>query len=450
MLRVVLIVITLFAAAACGSEAEKPETGTRTGATTKKEHTLRGRNHEGQAPATAREDAAGLLVRFSPIERENIGLQTVPAAIRPLEKVVQLPGVIKPHPDRVALVTSRTGGAILGIHANVGDRVTKGQDLIQIQSVEVEKLALNLIQAENKYRVERARLELNLVQAETTLGLAQSDASRFRALVEKGIGARKDLIASENRLEAIQNELAGLKRERELLAQASEAEIAGLTRQLGLLGLPGEAIERMRREKHVPVVSIPAPLGGVIVQRPVSLGQIIDRTSTLFEVVDDSVVIAEGNAYQDLLASLRVGQNVRLATAAYEARVFEGVLTVIHPVMDAEKRTARVWAEIPNQDHALKPGILAQLSVVIGGGRPVLTVPVSAVMAAEGAEFVFVEKEGGFARVEVTTGIRNDQFAEVTRGLNPGHRVVTDGKLQVYTKLLTLRRGAAPGRSNSD
>jgi multidrug efflux pump subunit AcrA (membrane-fusion protein) len=399
---------------------------------------------------TAREDAAGLLVRLSAVKRENIGLRMVPVAIRPLEKIIQLPGVIKPHPDRVALVTSRTGGTILDIHASVGDRVSKGQGLIQIQSGEVEKLGLDLVQAENKYRAERARLELNLAQAETKLGLAQSDVSRFRSLVDKGIGARKDLIASESRLEAIQNEIAGLNRERELLAQASGAEIVGLTRQLGLLGLPGEAIERLRGEKRVPVVWIPAPLGGIIVQRPVSPGQVIDRTTTLLEVVDDSVVIAEGSAYQDLLPSLRVGQNVRLTTAAYQARVFEGVLTVIHPVIDAQRRTARVWAEIPNQDHALKPGILAQLSVVIGGRRPVLTVPVGAVMAAEGAEFVFVEKEGGFARVEITTGIRNDQFVEVTRGLEPGNGVVTDGKLQVYTKLLTLRRGAAPVRSNSD
>jgi len=445
VLRVVLIVLTLLAAG-CGSGTENSERATRTGsaATRNKEHAV------GQGPATARDDAGPLLVRLSAVERENIGLRAAPAAVRPLEKIVQLPGVIKPHPGRVALVTSRTGGSVLDIHANVGDRVTKGQTLIQVQSVEVEKLGLDLIQAENTYGAERARLELNLAQAETKLGLAQSDTRRFRSLVDKGIGARKDLIASESHLAVIQSEIAGLKRERELLAQAAEAKLAGLTRQLRLLGLPDEAIERMRGEKRVPVVSIAAPLGGVIVQRPVSPGQVIDRTTILLEVLDDSLLIAEGSAYQDLLPSLRVGQKVRLTTAAYGARVFEGVLTVIHPVIDPEKRTARVWTEIPNPDHALKPGILAQLSVVIGGGRPVLTVPVSAVMAAEGAEFVFVEKGGGFVRVEVTTGIRNDQFVEVTRGLEPGNEVVTDGKLQVYTKLLTLRRDAGAGRGHGD
>jgi multidrug efflux pump subunit AcrA (membrane-fusion protein) len=65
------------------------------------------------------------------------------------------------------------------------------------------------------------------------------------------------------------------------------------------------------------------------------------------------------------------------------------------------------------------------------------------VIAAEGEEFVFVEREDGFARVAITGGARDDRFVEVTRGLTAGDRVVTDGNRQVYAKLLTMQAGGA-------
>jgi len=430
-------------ASAPGAEAGKPATATPAGGTAP----LKPHSDEGAAPhahgEAAQGEAVGPVVPLSKAERENIGLKTIEAARRPLEDVRRLPALIKPHPDRVAVVTSRTPGKVIEIHVPIGKRVAKGEDLIEVQSVEVEKLEIDLIQAENKYRIERARLELEQAQAENKLRLARADADRNRALVEKGIGARKELITAESQLQSVQNEIAGLQRQLGLQAQFSQSEIEGLVRQLELLGLPAGEIERVRRERVVTRLHILAPIGGVIVERPVSLGQIIDTSTALFRIVDDSIVVAEGDAFEDLLPLVRVGQRVRLTTAASPGRVFEGALTFIHPVIDPEKRTARVWAQIPNADRVLRPDMFAQLNVVVGGGRPVVAVPVEAMLAAEGQEFVFVEREGGFARVDIVTGARSDQWVEVKRGLPAGAKVVTDGKRQVYTKLLAMRSGGA-------
>ena len=470
MRTLALIVTALLALSGCGSEEKKttrpsgttpavapldaatsedaPHAHThKTGAATPHGHDEAAPNthtHEaGEAAPHGHDEAAGPLVPLTPIERQNIGLKTIPATLQSLEDVRRLPGVIKPHPDRVAFVTSRTAGKIVTIHAQLGERVTTGQDLIEVQSVEVEKLELDLMQAENKYQAERAKLELDLTQAENKRRLAQTEVDRNRGLVEKGVGARKELIAAENEFQAVTNAIAGLKRQIQLLAQTSQNEIAGLTRQLELLGLPAKEIARARREKVVTRLHIPTPLGGVIVERPVSLGQIVETTTTLFKIIDDALIIAEGDAFEDMLPALRVGQRVRLTVAAYPKRIFDGTLTFIHPVIDPDKRTARIWAQFSNPDSALKPDMFAQLHVVIGGGSPVVTIPADAVLAAEGAEFVFVEREGGLARVDIATGARNDQFVEVKRGLHAGDRVVTDGKRQVYAKLLTMRVGGA-------
>jgi len=448
MVKLISILLCFLAVFACSSEKKEPEAR---GEASTESHTEPAKappspakdhvDKEGEAPH-GHDEATGPVVPLTATERENIGLKTVAAALRPLEDIRRIPGEIKPHPDRVALVTSRTPGKIVDIHVKIGERVQKGQDVIEVQSLEVEKLELDLIQAENKYRAERSKLELDLTQAENKLRLAEAEASRNRLLVEKGIGARKELIAAENQLQAVQNEIAGAKRQTELLAEASRNEITGIIRQLGLLGLPEDSIARVRRQKIVTVLHIPAPLGGVIVERPVSLGQIIDTSTTLFKITDDSVVIAEGDAFEDLLPVLRVGQRVRLTTTAYPGRVFQGTVTFIHPVIDPEKRTAHIWAQVPNPEHQLKQDMFVQLNVVVGGGgRDAVTIPAEAVIAAEGQEFVFVDKDGGFARMSIATGARNDQFVEVKHGLKAGEKVVTDGKRQVYTKMLTMQRG---------
>jgi cobalt-zinc-cadmium efflux system membrane fusion protein len=399
------------------------------------------RDAESEAPH-AHEAAAGPVVTLTPIERENIGLKTAKAELRPFEDVRRLPGVLKPVPDRMALVTSRTAGKVVDIHAALGQRVEKGEDLIEVQSVEVEKLQLELLQTEARGRVESLKVETDLTQAQNKLRLAQADADRNRLLVDKGIGARKDFIAAENQLQAVQNEIAGLGRQIELARLSSRAEVEGLIRQLGLLGLPAAEIERMRRERALALLHIPAPISGTVVERPAVLGQVVEPTTTLLKLVDTSVLIAEGSAPEDLVRELRVGQAVRVTVPTYPGERFEGRISFIHPQIDPERRAVHVWAEIRNAGGRLKSDMFVQLSVTVGGGSKTLVIPTAALMSAEGREFVFVETPGGFKRADVLVGARNDEYVEIKRGLEPGAAVITDGKRQVYTVFLAARSGA--------
>ena len=373
------------------SDRKEPEKGVH-------EHT------EGAAPHD--DDASGPVVALTAIERTNIGLKTEAAERRPFDDVRRLPGVMKATPDRMAIVTSRTPGKVVAIHAALGQQVRKGTDLIDVQSVEIEKLETDLLQAENRLR------------------LAQSDAERARALVEKGIAARKELIAAENQLEGVKN------------------DIEGFIRQLVLLGVPRTAIEQLRRERLVTMLHILAPIDGTVVERAAVVGQVVEPTTPLLKLVDTSVLIAQGSAPEDLLRELKVGQPVRVTVAAYPGKRFEGRLTFIHPQIDPERRVAHVWAEIRNPDGQLKEDMFAQLSVVVGGGPEALVIPAAALMSEGGVEFVFTETPAGFKRTSVLAGARNDQYVEIKQGLSPGAKVVTDGKRQVYTVFLAARSGA--------
>ena len=391
-------------AAAAPKQAPQPETAAARPA--EKEGPEGGHGHEEGAPPHEHGEASGPVVTLTSIERANIGLKTEPAELRVFEDARRLPGVMKAAPDRVAFVTSRTPGKVVVIHAALGQRVKQGADLIEVQSVEVEKLETDLLQAENRLR------------------LAQADADRARALVEKGIGARKELIAAENQLQGVKN------------------EIEGLIRQLDLLGVSPDAIAQLRRQRTVTVLHIPAPIGGTVVERPAVVGQAVEPTTPLLKLVDTSMLIAQGAAPEDVLHELRVGQPVRVTVAAYPGKRFEGRLTFIHPQIDPERRVAHVWAEIPNPAGELKEDMFAQLSVVVGGGPKTLVVPAAALMSEGGIEFVFTETAAGFQRAPVAVGARNDQYVEIKQGLSTGAKVVTDGKRQVYTVFLATRSGA--------
>lgn len=390
-------------AAGRGAAATGP---TATGSSAEKNASGSGHSHEDGAAPHHHDEAAGPVVTLTAIERANVGLRTEPAEIRAFEDVRRLPGVMKAAPDRMAFVTSRTPGKVVAIHAALGAHVRKGTDLIEVQSVEVEKLETDLLQAENRLR------------------LAQAEADRARAIVEKGIGARKELIAAENQLQGIKN------------------EIEGLIRQLELLGVPPEGIAQVRRDRAVTILHIPAPIDGIVVERPAVVGQAVEPTTSLLKLVDTSVLIAQGAAPEDLLRELRVGQPVRVTVAAYPGQRFEGRLTFIHPQIDPERRVAHVWAEIRNPGGALKEDMFAQLAVAVGGGPRTLVIPASALMSEGGLEFVFTETPAGFVRTAVQVGARNDQYAEIKQGLSPGAKVVTDGKRQVYTVFLAARSGA--------
>ncbi|HEX9274281.1 MAG TPA: efflux RND transporter periplasmic adaptor subunit [Candidatus Binatia bacterium] len=340
-------------------------------------------------------------------QKANIGLKTVTADLRPIENVIRVAGVVRPHPDREAQVSSRVSGKVVGLFFKVGDAVPRGQRLAEVQSAEIQKVQVDLMQAENK------------------LTLAKAELERIQNLVESKIAARKELIAAQNQHQSIVN------------------EIQGLEQQLTILGLTETAVKKMREQKTIATFSVAAPIGGVIAERNVVLGETVEPSKVIFKILDPSVVFVEGDAFEESLRELKVGQSVRIRLASYPDEVFAGKISRLGPTIDPQKRTLRLWVEVVNPSGKLKPNLFSEMNIVLGGQGEVLAIPIEALISTEGENFVFVEEKGSFRRADVVLGARDDRFVEVKKGLLPGDRVVTDGKQQLYTQSLIARQGGA-------
>ncbi|MBI3990151.1 MAG: efflux RND transporter periplasmic adaptor subunit [candidate division NC10 bacterium] len=353
----------------------------------------------GQGPGAGAEG-----IQLTDEEQERLGLETVPVQERVIQDVFTVSGVIKAIPDQIASVSSRVEGRVIRVLGNVGEIVQEGQVLAQLKAPEGERLQTELLQARNR------------------LGWAEADLERIRYLVERGISARKDLL------------------EKEAEVRGTRKEIEGLENQLKLLGIEEGELEPARMGQPLSL-SLKAPIGGAILSREVTVGEVVSPGKVLFKLADLRRVYAEGEAFEAHAASLKKGLPVKVQAPAYPDRTFSGRIAGIGYEVEPERRTLRFWAELGNRGLLLKPNMSAQLTVMAGQRGKVLSIPLEAVIQEGGESFVFVVEGDRFRRVPVSLGVKDDRYAEVKGGGKAGDLVVTTGKRQLYTVYRMGRSG---------
>jgi cobalt-zinc-cadmium efflux system membrane fusion protein len=191
-----------------------------------------------------------------------------------------------------------------------------------------------------------------------------------------------------------------------------------------------------------PSVDVSAPMGGIVDVVGVTVGSSVEPTTVMFHIQDSTEVNVVARVYEEDLGKIQLGQNANVSLLSYPDKRFAGKVTLIGPSLDPLSRTVEVWVKLPNTEGLLKPNLFARVGVVLKHDAATLAIPTAAIIEANGEKFVFVKQKGAFDRVEVATGMSDDQYTEVTDGLVPGDEVVTQGNRQVYTVWLT--GGSAP------
>lgn len=186
-----------------------------------------------------------------------------------------------------------------------------------------------------------------------------------------------------------------------------------------------------------PTVPVPAPMEGVIDWRNAVLGQPIEPSSTLFHIsrLDRMRVILQ--IYEEDLGEIQVGLDANVHLLAYPDEMFRGKIQFIAPTLDPDTRTGEAWVILDNGHGLLKPNLFAQADIVIGSNRAALSIPNTAILEAQDEKFVFLKLGDQYVRQDVTLGIADSEFTEVTSDLVPGDQVVVQGARQLYTLWLS-------------
>jgi membrane fusion protein, heavy metal efflux system len=399
---------------------------------------------------------------------ERIGLKVEPVTRQSLAFGVQATGQIEASPSRRVEVTNPVGGTVVRLLVEPGDTVEAGQSLAVITSGELAELRVTALEnsAERQGDVQQAQANLRLAQqtyerqqqiaqtaidqARTELRVAQEQYDRDKELTEQGAIPRREFLESEAHLASARQVLTEAESRLETLEAQTEVERAQTAVQVAQsraqlsAGTYRTRLQQLGAEANPDgTITIKAPIAGTIANREVTLGQSAeDAGLTLMTIMDDRTVLATANIYEKDLSQVAPGQRVRVTVSSFPDQVFEGQITTIGSTVEGENRVVPVRAELDNADGTLKPGMFAELEVLTTHTpEPVVVIPQSALVEANGQQLVFVQNGDSFQPVEVTLGRQAGDLVEVQSGLFEGDRIVTQRANQLYAQ--SLRGGGA-------
>ncbi|MFW6049570.1 MAG: efflux RND transporter periplasmic adaptor subunit [Myxococcota bacterium] len=215
----------------------------------------------------------------------------------------------------------------------------------------------------------------------------------------------------------------------------AEATVQATRERLRLLGVPEQQLEEMEKaDRPWRHIAIRSPFGGTIVERLATEGQYVETGSGLYRLAQLDRLWVLLDAYESDLPLLNEGQEVRLEVHAMPGEELTGTVAFIDPVLDPERRTARVRIEIRNRDRRLRPGMFAEAVVDAKpprtDGNP-LVIPASAPLFTGRRSLVYVEvphaEQPTYEARVVRLGPRMDTVYPVVAGLRAGERVVEHG-----------------------
>ena len=289
---------------------------------------------------------------------------------RPFVNEIEALGTLKANQNVV--LTSTVTEYVTAIHFKDGQRVQRGKLLVEMDAA--EELARKL--------EEQARL----AEAERQVG-------RLTSL--SGSGATSVSTLDEQKLES----------------QTSQARI--------------QAIESQIRQRQ-----IVAPFDGVLGQRDISIGTLVQPGTLITTIDDDSIMKLDFAVPEVFLSAIEAGVEIEALTNVWPDRVFPGKVASISSRVDPVTRSISVRALINNEDKKLRPGMLMRVQLQ-SNPRNTLVIPEESVITRGRQQFVYTIDENGEATsvnlVPVSIGVRRKGEVEILDGLKAGDRIVTHG-----------------------
>lgn len=349
----------------------------------------------GQASQAGKAAAAPeIAVTLPPDVLARAGIETTAARRGQSTGGLRIPATVQPNAYHQVAVLSTSAGRVLSVFAELGQRLSKGDRLVQMHSPEV------------------AETEREYVAKQADQAFARQQITRLERLV--AIGA-----ASQQELDAVRAQQTGLA-----------ADLEGARARLLLLGRTSAQVDALSGPGAIdPTVTVLAPLTGTVTARSANPGQTVEASAPLFTIVDLSTVWIVGEAYERDLASVRVGGAVTITSAALAGESFAGHIVYIDPQIAQDSRTARVRVETANPGGRLRLGMLMEMRVNAGPGEVIL-IPKSAVQTIGAVSVVYVanpRRPGTFGERSVRLGGSSGDDVQVLAGLDAGEPVVTTG-----------------------
>jgi len=362
--------------------------------------------------------ATALAGCSGPKSTEPVAITSQAAARGRIVKDEELSGVLVPN--KSLNIFPKLAGQARTVTVDIGDHVNQGQLLVEIDTKELNA-QLSVAQAAlATVRDQAAQAKIGIESARLNLDLAQKNYDRTKALFESKAVTQSALDDAQTRLELSRTAFDNAQHQ---FVTVGGSGVAQAEAQVNLIKV------------EISNSVITSPLTGTVTNKNINTGEMTSPAASLMTIADTRDLKFEGNASQNVVVLMKVGDSVKVSIDGMGGPGYEGKVTQVGPIAAATGQYFPVAIGILN-DGKLLAGMTAKAEFRLTSHEGVV-VPNSAILTDSGLNYVFVVSGGKVSRRNIQLGTRGPADSLVLSGLSVGDAVATSnlGMLQDGTEV---------------
>jgi membrane fusion protein (multidrug efflux system) len=324
----------------------------------------------------------------------EITVTTAPVQRSSMPVTVRVTGVLAPGME--ANIVSRLAGKVTAVHFNVGDSVPAGTIVANVHSAALAERATELRTAVDAARKDSETKDDLVADAEKRL-------AKSRELYQQDLIARRDVTQAE----AVMNTV---------LAQAELAR-ANLAQQEAML---------TQVQKLQSLTRLSTPIDGVVSRRWVEPGVMIGESATILTIADLRTLKIIAKITGAHSRDVRKGMEVEISSLEAPGVISKGNVVGVETATDGAQPVAQVEIHCANTKQIFRSGMAATALISLKQREEILLLPRTAVVSAEGRDFVYKVMDKRAVKQGITLGDQRGAEIEIRNGLKEGDQVVSD------------------------
>ena len=350
------------------------------------------------------------IVKLTGRQIKEIGLTSETAAYKPFTGYLKIPATVLANQDNEALVGSLVQGRVKKVFVKVGDYVKTGQVLMYVEGLEIGEIKAAYLTAKSNLELKKAGFE------------------RQKVLFSQKAVAQKTLLEAKSEYEKAQ------------------AEFNAADKKIHSIGLSDSDVmdaAGLRAEEHTAgTLRIKAPISGIITERNVVIGQLIENSTNAFRIINTGSVWIDGQVTEKDINKITAKSEVTFISSSAPDVEAKGKLSYVGQVIDEKSRTMTIRAEFTNNNNRLKPQMFGELLVPVAQNYKAILIPAEAIVKIDNQDYVFIQKDAGtFQRRSIKTGSVQKGLVEIKEGLSEGEQVVTKGSFYLKSEMMKSQFG---------
>lgn len=318
-------------------------------------------------------------------------IKTIKAVTTSQQEELLLTGKVEYDPDRIINYVPLISGVVERTYFSLGDKVQKGQTLLDIRSTDFSTMQSDYIAAESEVRI------------------AQREWQSAKEMFDDHMISEKDLLQAEGAV------------------KQAEAVFQKVRSDMGHYG----------SNKGKGIFSIQSPMNGFIVGKGVASGSPVSSDSEpLFTVADLSQVWITANVYASNLVFVKEGMEVEITTLSYPDEVFAGKINVLSQIFDSEEKVLKARITMNNKELKFKPEMSVLVKLKDKSDIKKIAIPTEALIFDDNRYFVVIENTpGNFETKEVRLQGYNNNTTYIASGVEENENVVVKNQLLIFSGL---------------